>query len=69
MEVVESGEELVPHKTSPLLIPCSEKAVEIPIRKISRNRGRVVPTTLEVEEDECVSDDDGGSLQRPASKK
>jgi len=69
MEAVESGEELMPHRTSPLMIPCPEKAPETPIRKISRNRGRVVPTALEVQEDECGSDDDGGGIQRPALKK
>lgn len=69
MEAVESGEELMPHRTSPLMIPCSEKAAETPIRKISRNRGRVVPAALEVQEDECGSDDNGGGIQRPALKK
>jgi hypothetical protein len=69
MEAVESGEELMPHRTNPLMIPCSEKAAETPIREISRNRGRVVPATLEVQEDECGSDDGGGGLQRPAPKK
>lgn len=69
MEAVESGEELMPHRTSPLMIPCSDKAAETPIRKISRNRGRVVPAALEVQQDECGSDDDGGGLQRPAPKK
>ena len=69
MEVVESGEELMPHKTNPLMIPCSEKAAETPTRDISRNRDRVVPTTLEVQEDECGSDDGGGGLQILAPKK
>lgn len=69
MEAVESGEELMPHRTSPLIIPCSEKAAETPIRKISRNSGRVVPATLEVQEDERGSDNNGGGIQRPALKK
>lgn len=69
MEVFESGEELMTHRTSPLMIPCSEKAVETPIRYISRNRGRLVRANLEVQEDECGSDDGGGGLQGPAPKK
>ena len=69
MEAVESGEELMPHRTNPLMIPCFEKVVETPIREISRNRGRVVPTALEVQEDECGSDDGCGGLQGPALKK
>lgn len=43
-----SGEELVPHRTNPLMIPYYEKVAETPIKEISRKRGRVVPIALEV---------------------
>ena len=69
IEDVESGEELMPHRTNPLMIPCSEKVAETPIREISRNRGKLVPETLEVQEDEFGSDDGGGGLKRLALKK
>jgi len=68
-EAIESGEELMPHRTSPLMIPYFEKAAKTPIREISRNRGIVVPAALEVQEDECGRDDDGGGIQRPSPKK
>jgi len=51
------------------MIPRFKKDAEIPLREISRNKGRVVPATIEVQVDECGSDDGGGGLQRSAPKK
>lgn len=69
MQVVESGQELMPHINNPLMIPCSKKAAKTPIRDISRNMGKVVHETLDVQDDQCGSDDGGGDIQIPAAKK
>lgn len=43
MKSIESGQELMPHRTALPLYPNAKNASATPIRKISRNRGREAP--------------------------
>ncbi|XP_057815925.1 non-structural maintenance of chromosomes element 4 homolog A isoform X1 [Cryptomeria japonica] len=67
MDAVEGGAELMPHRTNSDKVVDSEKAVETPIRKLSRNRGRVLVGTEHA--DECANDKDGENHERPAQKR
>lgn len=73
MKSIESGQELMPHRTALPLYPNAENASATPIRKISRNRGREAPPAGGAKE---ASGSNSGSgekeddfSQRPVAKK
>lgn len=72
MESIESGQELMPHRTVLPLYPNAENASATQIRKISRNRGREAPPAggaQEASESNSGSSEKDDFSQRPAVKK
>lgn len=72
IESIESGQELMPHRTGLPLYPNSENASATPIRKISRNRGREAPPAggaQEASESNGGSGEKGDFSQRPVVKR
>jgi hypothetical protein len=72
MESIESGQELMPHRTVLPLYPNAENASATQIRKISRNRGREAPPAggaQEASESNSGSSEKDDFSQRPVVKK